>query len=465
MWNQVIKINQAISGFVWGAPMLILMMGVGIYLSFCTKGIQLRRFGYAMRNTIGKVFEKQTAKKGEITPFQAVTTALAATVGIGNIAGVTWAITAAGPGVLFWLWVSAIVGMCTKYAEVVLAIRFRERNQLGEWVGGPMYYIRNGLGKKWNPLAVLFSIFGALAAFGIGNAVQVGNIANVMNTAIQSVCPGATAWEKEINLAIGILVASLTAFVLIGGLGRIGAVTECLVPVMALTYILACVAVILANLDQLIPVLVSIFRGAFKPAAVVGGAGGFTLLRTITWGVRRGVFSNEAGLGSAPIAHASSSETNPVKQGMYGIFEVFMDTIVICTLTGLSLLMSGIELSYGTIGTMALNAKALGTVFGEQFGIWIIAVGGTLFAIATIFGWALYGTRCCEFVFGSKSVDIYHILYVMAVLTGATMELRLVWDIADTLNGLMAIPNLVALIGLSDIIVNLGKNHFSQRSR
>ena len=465
MWNKVTEINRAISGFVWGAPMLILMMGAGIYLSYRTNCIQLRRFGYAMRNTIGRVFEKQTAKPGEMTPFQAVTTALAATVGIGNIAGVTWAITAAGPGVLFWLWVSAAVGMCTKYAEVVLAIRFRERNKMGEWVGGPMYYIRNGLGEKWNPLAVLFAAFGALAAFGIGNAVQVGNIADVMNTAVQSVCPNAIAWQAEINLIVGIVVAILTAFVLLGGLGRIGAVTERLVPIMALTYIFACVAVILANLDQLIPVMISIFRGAFEPAAVVGGAGGFTLTRTITWGVKRGVFSNEAGLGSAPIAHASSSETNPVKQGMYGIFEVFMDTIVICTLTGLSLLMSGIELSYGTVGTMALNAKALGTVFGEQIGIWIIAVGGTLFAIATIFGWALYGTRCCEFVFGSKSIDAYHILYMMVVFVGATMELGLVWDIADTLNGLMAIPNLVALIGLSDVVVRLGEHHFSKRSR
>ncbi len=465
MWNKIADINGVINEVVWGIPMLLLMMGVGVYLSYRTDFIQVKKLGYALKNTMGKIFHSQSAGEGEITPFQAVTTALAATVGIGNIAGITWAITMAGPGVLFWLWVSALIGMCTKYAEVVLAIRFRERNEMGDWVGGPMYYIRNGLGKKWNWLAILFSVFGALAAFGIGNAVQVGNVASVVNTAIQSFCPEAEMWEGEINLVLGSTLAILTAFVLFGGVKRIGSVTECLVPVMAVVYIAACLMVIFANMDQLVPTLCAILQGAFEPVAVVGGVGSFTLLKTMTWGVKRGVFSNEAGLGSAPIAHAASSETNPVKQGLYGIFEVFMDTIIICTLTGFCLLMSGIELPYGTAGTMTLNAEALGTLFGRKAGVLIITVGVVLFAVATVFGWALYGTRCCEFVFGSKSIELYQTIYVMVIVVGATMELELAWDIADTLNGLMAIPNLIALMGLSGIVVKLTNNHFAKSRR
>ncbi len=455
--------NSAVNNIVWGVPMLILLVGAGIWLTVRTKFFQFRKFGYAMKNTIGKIFKKTNAGKGEITPFQAVSTALAATVGTGNIAGITFAITLGGAGAIFWLWITALIGMCTKYAEVVLSVKYRERNAKGDWVGGPMYYITNGLGKNWKWLSVIFCIFGALAAFGIGNAVQVGNITDSVNTAIQSFAPAAADSAQTINLIIGVVIAVIVALVLIGGIKRLGSVTEKLVPVMSAVYIIACLIVIFANIGNIGTVFGMIFKGAFNPSAVVGGVGGFTLMQCITWGVKRGVFSNEAGLGSAPIAHAATSETNPVKQGLYGIFEVFMDTIVICTLTGLSLLMSGIDLNYGVKGTTALNAQAFGTIFGDRFGSIIIAVGITLFALSTILSWGLYGSRCCEYMFGSKSIKIYQVIFVLITVVGATMELGLAWDIADTLNGLMAIPNLVALIGLSGIVAKLTKDHIASK--
>lgn len=462
MWEIVSNINSAINNVVWGVPMLILLVGTGLFLTCRTRFVQFSKFGYAMGNTIGKVFKKQKAGSGEVTPFQAVSTALAATVGTGNIAGITWAITLGGPGSLFWLWATALIGMCTKYSEVILSVRFREKNDRGDWVGGPMYYIRNGLGKKWNWLAIIFSVFGALAAFGIGNAVQIGNITDSINTAIQTFVPSAKAHVNTINLILGLGLAAITAIVLLGGLKRLANVAERLVPFMATIYILTCLTVIFMNIQKIGPVFVSIFQGAFNPSAAVGGISGFTIIQTITWGVKRGVFSNEAGLGSAPIAHAASSEKDPVKQGLYGIFEVFMDTIVICTMTGLTLLMSGIDLSYGVKGTTALNSAALGTIFGNRFGSLIIAVCITLFALSTMLSWALYGARCCEFIFGSKSIKIYQTLFVFVVIIGATMELGLAWDIADTLNGLMAIPNLVGVIGLSGVVVKLTKDHFQK---
>jgi AGCS family alanine or glycine:cation symporter len=453
-------INSAINDVVWGIPMLVLLIGAGLFLSIRTGFIQFRKFGYAMKNTLGKLFTKQEAGEGAVTPFQAVSTALAATVGTGNIAGITFAVTLGGAGSIFWLWVSALIGMCTKYAEVVLAVRYRERNEKGDWVGGPMYYITNGLGKNWKWLAVIFSTFAMLASFGIGNAVQVGNITDSVNTAIQAFIPSAVNSKPMINVVIGVIVAVVVGIVLIGGVKRLGVVTERLVPVMSLIYIISSLIVIIVNIDRLGGVFVDIFRGAFNPSAVVGGVGGITLKTAITWGFKRGVFSNEAGLGSAPIAHAASSESNPVKQGLYGIFEVFMDTIVICTLSGVTLLVSGIDLSYGVQGTTALNAAAFGTVFGEKIGGLIIAIGISLFALSTVLSWGLYGTRCCEYLFGHKSIRIYQCIFVPVVVIGATMDLGLAWDIADTLNGLMAIPNLVALFGLSGVVVKLTREHF-----
>lgn len=458
----VADVNSFINGIVWGIPMLILLMGAGLFLTGRLRAVQFRKFGYAMKNTIGKIFHKHEAGEGEVTPFQALTTALAATVGTGNIAGITTAITLGGPGSIFWLWISALVGMATKYSEVVLAVKYRERNANGDWVGGPMYYIRKGLGSGWGWLAGLFCLFGALASFGIGNAVQVGNITDSVNTAIQSFLPAAADSQGTINLVLGIVIAIVVGIVLLGGIKRIGNVTEKLVPFMAVVYILACLSVIIVNAGQIGPVVVSIFQGAFNPQAAVGGVAGFTVIQCLTWGVKRGVFSNEAGLGSAPIAHAATSESNPIKQGVYGIFEVFMDTIVICTLSGLTILCSGIDLNYGVQGTTSLNAQALGTLFGDRFGSLLIAVALALFALSTVLSWGLYGSRCVEGLFGTKAIKVYQVIFVLVVVVGATMDLSLAWDIADTLNGLMAIPNLFGLIGLSGVVVKLTKEHFAK---
>ena len=458
-------INNAINGVVWGPPMLLLLVGTGIFLTIRTKGFQFTHFGYCMKNTLGKLFTKHEAKAGELTPLQAVSTALSATVGTGNIAGITLAITLGGPGAIFWLWITALIGMCTKYAEVMLAVKYRERNSSGDWVGGPMYYIKNGLSKNWHWLSYLFCVFAVLASFGIGNAVQVGNITSAINTAIQAFNPNAVGMEGNVNLIIGIVLAIVVGLVFLGGLKRLGVITEKLVPIMSLIYIVSCLIIIGFNIDKIGYVFTIIIKGAFNPSAVVGGISGFTIMQCITWGVKRGVFSNEAGLGSAPIAHAASSEKNPVKQGLYGVFEVFMDTIVICTLTGITLLISGIDLNYGVSGSTALNVQAFSTVMGAQVGSLIIAIGLGLFALSTILSWGLYGTRCCEFMFGTKVNKIYQIIFVLVVVVGATMKLDLAWEIADTLNGLMAIPNLIAIIGLSGVVVKLTKEHFKGEAK
>ena len=446
----IASINGAINNFVWGVPMLVLLVGGGILLTIRCKGVQFRKFGYAMKNTIGKIFKKGEAKEGEITPFQAMSTALAGTVGTGNIAGITTAVTLGGPGTIFWLWITALIGMATKYSEVLLAVKFREKNKYGDWVGGPMYYI---------------CIFAALAAFGIGNAVQVGNITDSVNTVILSFNPDFSG-QSTVNVVLGLILVVLTAIVLFGGIKRLGAVTEKLVPFMAVVYIVACVIVLVYYGAYLPAVFSKIFTGAFSPEGVTGGAVGSVIL-VITWGVKRGVFSNEAGLGSAPMAHAATSETDPVKQGLYGIFEVFMDTIVICSLSGLTILCAAeggaLNLNIGTEGTTALNAQALGSVFTQKGGAIIIAVGLALFAFSTILSWALYGTRCCEFLFGSKAIKPYQIIFLVIIFVGATMELSLAWSIADTLNGLMAIPNLIALVGLSGVVVRETKRHFSEK--
>ena len=462
-----------LNGIAWGPWMLILLVGTGIYMSIRTGFLQFAKFGYAMRNTIGKVFNKQTAGEGEVTPFQAVTTALAATVGTGNIAGVTGAIAVGGPGAVFWMWVSALFGMMTKYSEVVLAIRYRERNTKGDWVGGPMYYIKNGLGKKWTWLAFLFSLLGALAAFGIGNMTQVNTIATSINTAIDAF-GGNTASNSVYffgqtvpfsSLIIGGVVAVIVALVLFGGIKRIGQVAEKLVPLMASVYIICGISVICMNIESIGAVFAMIFKGAFSAEAAIGGAFGITIMTTIQKGVGRGVFSNEAGLGSAPMAHAASCETDPVKQGLYGIFEVFMDTIVICTLTALTLLCgveSGVEISWGTSAGAEMISKSFATVFGTQAGSLIVAVAISLFALTTILSWSLYGSRCCEFLLGTKFVPVYQVIFVAVVIIGSALELEMVWNIADTLNGFMAIPNLVALLGLSGVVIKLTKEHFNK---
>ena len=462
------EIVTAVDDFAWGPVMLVLLVGTGLYLSIRSGFLQFTKFGYAMRNTIGKVFKKQTAGKGEVTPFQAMTTALAGTVGTGNIAGVTGAIFIGGPGAVFWLWVSALVGMVTKYSEVVLAVRYRERNEAGDWVGGPMYYIKNGLGKSWIWLAYIFAFFGITASFGIGNTTQVDSIATAIGTAVSAF--GGDASNTVFRIAIGVVVAVIVAFVIIGGIKRIGAVTERMVPAMAVIYIIASLVVVFGNIGQIGNVLGDIFRGAFNPSAVCGGAVGIAVMTTIQKGIARGVFSNEAGLGSAPIAHAATSETDPVKQGVYGIFEVFMDSIVICTLTSLALLMGlygqGAELAWGQGAGSEMVVQAFSGIFSGKVAAIIIAVGLSLFALSTVLSWALYGSRCCEFLFGriaKPATMVYKVIFCIVLIIGSTLGLDIVWDIGDALNGLMAIPNLIALLLLSGTTIKITKEHFSNK--
>ena len=467
------EIVSILNGIAWGPWMLLLLVGTGVYLSIRMGFPQFCKFGYAMRNTLFKIFSRQEAGEGEVTPFQAVATALAATVGTGNIAGVTGAICVGGPGAVFWMWISALFGMATKYAEVVLSIRYRERNAQGDWVGGPMYYIRNGLGKQWNWLSMVFCVLGALAAFGIGNMTQVNTIASSINTAIDSFGGSTAAYSVALlgqnipisSIMTGAVVAMVIGMVLFGGIKRIGAVAERMVPVMAAIYILASLIIIGANISSVGPIFAMIFKGAFNADAALGGVFGITIMTTIQKGVGRGVFSNEAGLGSAPMAHAASSETDPVKQGLYGIFEVFMDTIVICTLTALTLLCGAQDqIVWGQSAGAELISVSFSGVFGAQVGSSIVAVGITLFALSTILSWSLYGTRCCEYLLGSKAAKVYQIIFVAVILVGATLELELVWNIADTLNGFMAIPNLIALLGLSPVVIKLTKEHFAKIS-
>ncbi len=471
------EIVAKVDGFAWGPWLLILLVGTGIYMSCRVGFIQFGKFGYAMKNTLGRMFEKSEAGEGEITPFQAVTTALAGTVGTGNIAGVTGAIAIGGPGAVFWMWISALFGMVTKYSEVFLAVKYRERNDKGEWAGGPMYYITNGMGKNWKWLAVLFALLAGLASFGIGNMTQVNTIATSINTFID-VCGGNTAANTITlmgnavpvsSLIIGIIVAVIAAVVLIGGVKRIGSVTEKLVPFMAVVYIIASIAVVIGNAGELGKVFGWIFQGAFTPKGVLGGAVGSTIMLTIQKGVGRGVFSNEAGLGSAPMAHASSSETNPVKQGLFGIFEVFMDTIVICTLTALVVLTGisklyagGADFAWGASAGTELVSASFGTILGNGLGAFIVALGIALFALSTILSWALYGTRCMEYLFGTKARLPYLIVFVLAIVVGATLKLDVVWNLADALNGFMAVPNLIAVLVLSPVVIKATKEHFSQ---
>ena len=471
--SEIVKILNDIA---WGPWMLLLLVGTGVYLTVRNGFPQITKFGYAMKNTIGKIFQKQEAGEGEITPFQAVTTALAATVGTGNIAGVTGAIAVGGPGAVFWMWLSALFGMVTKYAEVVLAVRYRERNAKGDWVGGPMYYIKNGMGKNWTWLAMVFSLLGALAAFGIGNMTQVNTIAGAINNAIDAFGGNTAANSFEVfgqmvpfsSLVIGGIIAVIVALVLFGGVKRIGTVTELMVPVMAAIYIVCALCVVFTNIGSVGAIFAMIFKGAFSAEAALGGAFGITIMTTIQKGVGRGVFSNEAGLGSAPIAHAATSETDPVKQGMYGIFEVFMDTIVICTLTALTVLCgveSGVAIEWGQSAGTEVIAAAFSTVFGAKIGSLLVAVSIGLFALSTILSWSLYGTRCCEFMLGTAKTRIYQVIFIAMVIVGATLELELVWNIADTLNGFMAVPNLIALLALSGVVVKLTKEHFAELNK
>lgn len=453
MLESIIKINQAVNGFIWGVPAMICIIGVGLLLSVRTRFIQVRKFGAALKNTIGKIFDKTQAKDGSMSPFQAVCTALAGTVGTGNIAGVAGAIALGGPGAIFWMWCSAFLGMCTKFSEVTLAIHFREKNANGEYVGGPMYYIKNGLSKKWHFLAVLYALFGVLTVFGTGNATQVNTIVSSIHSALHNLHIIDGTVDERANLIFGIFIAAFVAMVLLGGIQRIGQVSEKLVPFMAALYVILAIGVVILHISRVPAVFAMIFKSAFTPQAATGGIIGSMFL-SMKKGVSRGIFSNEAGLGTGSIAHACADTNNAVHQGMFGIFEVFMDTIVICTLTGLVILLGAPNIVYGQAAGAELTISGFTATYGGWVSIFT-AVAMCCFAFSTIIGWGLYGSRCIEFLGGEKLVRPFLVAYSFVSIIGATINLGLLWDIADTFNGLMAIPNLIALLILSGQVKKL----------
>ena len=453
MLESIIKINQTVNGFIWGVPAMICIIGVGLLLSVRTRFIQVRKFGAAMKNTIGKIFDKTQAKDGSMSPFQAVCTALAGTVGTGNIAGVAGAIALGGPGAIFWMWCSAFLGMCTKFSEVTLAIHFREKNANGEYVGGPMYYIKNGLSKKWYFLAVLYALFGVLTVFGTGNATQANTIVSSIHSALHNLHIIDGTVDERANLIFGIFIAAFVAMVLLGGIKRIGQVSEKLVPFMAVLYVILAIGVVILHINRVPAVFAMIFKSAFTPQAATGGVIGSMFL-SMKKGVSRGIFSNEAGLGTGSIAHACADTNNAVHQGMFGIFEVFMDTIVVCTLTGLVILLGAPNIVYGQAAGAELTISGFTATYGGWVSIFT-AVAMCCFAFSTIIGWGLYGSRCIEFLGGEKLVRPFLVAYSFVSIIGATINLGLLWDIADTFNGLMAIPNLIALLILSGQVKKL----------
>ena len=454
------KAERAVNGFVWGPVMLALLVGTGVFLTFRTGWVQVRRFGYIMKNTVGSLFRKKDAQDhgSNLSPFQAVTTALAGTVGTGNIAGVTGAIFIGGPGAVFWMWVSAFFGMCTKYAEIALALKFRDTDANGVHKGGPMYYIEKGLGKGWKWLAVLFAVLGGVASFGIGNIAQSSEIAGAM-TGLFGLDP----------LVTGIALTILVGIVVIGGVKRIGQVTSLLVPFMSVFYVAAGIVVILMRITDIPAVFAHIFSSAFGVRPFAGGVGGYAIMAAMKNGFARGVFSNESGLGSAPIAHAASSTAEPADQAIWGVFEVFFDTIVICSITAFAVLLSGFELgeasleAFGTKGSAAVaafNAILPGTLGGT-----IIQASLVFFALSTILSWSYYGERCWGYLSGDNKIvtSIYKIIFVLFCVVGATGSGQLMWDVSDTLNGAMAIPNLIALLLLSSAVASITKEYFKDK--
>lgn len=461
-------VNGAVNGFVWGIPMLIMLVGTGILMTCLTGWFQARHFHYWWRKTVGGIFHDKnvtshTAKEDrQISQFQSLCTALAATIGTGNIAGVAAAIASGGPGAVFWMWIVAFFGMMTNYSENVLGIYYRRKNHAGEWNGGAMYYLRDGLGAKKHcrklgaVLAVLFSIFCVLASFGIGNMSQINSIAVNMQSAFG--IP---------YLATGIILMIFAGLIIIGGLKRIASVTEKLVPFMAIAYVILSVIIVIHNHALVGASFVSIFKGAFGLRAVGGGIVGEGVKLAVTWGMKRGVFSNEAGLGSSVMVHSTSNVKEPVMQGMWGIFEVFADTIIVCSLTAMVILTSGlVDLNTGLMVSeaqkTALVAEAFEGTFGKA-GASFIAIAILLFAFSTVLGWSIYGTKGFEFLFGEKATIFYKIVFVAFIVIGATMDLELAWDLSDTFNGLMAIPNLIGVLTLSGTVYKITKNYTDRK--
>ena len=435
--------------FLWGLPLIFGILGTGIFMTLRLKGLQFRKISYALKNTLGKIFEKHNEElDGEISPFQALATALAGTVGTGNIVGVSTAILLGGPGAIFWMWLAAILGMVTKFSEVSLSVAFREKRN-GRFVGGPMYYIKNGLHKDW--LAKAFAIFAGIAVFGIGNSTQSNAISGVLRQNF-NISP----------LLTGVILSVICAIVIVGGINSITKVTEKLVPFMSLIYILGCLTILFINRANIIPAFSSIFTNAFTSQGLTGSLAGISIKQIASSGIARGVFTNEAGLGSSPIAHATATTDHPCRQGIWGITEVFLDTMIICTMTALVILTTGV-ISNTEVDASGLVALAFSK--GASFGGLIVSIGITLFALSTILGWAYYGESSLTFLFGDKIVIPYRIVYVIFVFIGANIDLGLAWTIANILNGFMAIPNLIAIILLSPVVIRLSKDFFKDPDR
>jgi len=471
MVEKIEEINSVINNIVWGIPALVLLIGTGVLMTVLTKGFQFTHFGHMMKETIGGVFKKRDVLKSDdknsISQFQALCTALSATIGTGNIAGIAYAITMGGPGAVFWMWVAAIFGMMTNYSENVLGIYFRKRNEQGEWCGGAMYYLRNGLGNKKHcaalgkVLAVLFSIFAIFASFGIGNMGQVASIREGISNVLTF-----TGDARKDGIIIGVVIALVAALVIVGGLTRIAKANEKIVPFMACFYIVGALAIVIMNANMIIPALSAIFKNAFSMTAAAGGVGGAVIKQAVTWGFKRGVFSNEAGLGSSVMVHSASNVKEPVTQGLWGIFEVFFDTIIVCTLTALLILTTGIvDLNTGASLTGAANLGLATEAFTNSFGSFggiFIAIAVTLFAFSTVLGWSYYGTKAWEFLFGTKATIIYKIIFIAVIVLGSALNADLVIDLSDTFNGLMAIPNLIGVLSLSGTVMAI-TNNYSKR--
>ncbi|HWV08153.1 MAG TPA: sodium:alanine symporter family protein [Pseudomonas sp.] len=441
-------VNQ-VNSLVWGPPMLVLILGTGFFLMLRLKFMPLAKIGAGFR-LMWQGRKKDDEESGEISPFQALMTCLAATVGTGNIAGVATAIFLGGPGALFWMWCTALVGMATKYCEVVLAVHYREKDERGEHVGGPMYAIKNGLGKKWLWLGTAFAIFGGLAGFGIGNMVQVNSMAHALETTF-----AVPLWVT------GLVTMIIVGLVILGGIKRIGKVAAALVPFMCVAYIIASVVVLVVNASAIPGAFELIFTYAFTPIAATGGFAGAAVMAAIRFGVARGIFSNEAGLGTAGIAQAAGTTNSPVRSGMIGMLGTFIDTIIICSMTGLAIICSGVWTS-GASGA-ALSAAAFESAM-PGFGGAILSIALVIFAFTTILGWSYFGERCWEFMVGTKAILPFRIIWVLAVPFGAVAQLDFAWLLADTLNGLMAIPNLLSLLLLSPVVIKLTRDHFAKEA-
>jgi AGCS family alanine or glycine:cation symporter len=448
MVDQITAANSWLNGYVWGWPMIVLLLGTGILLTVLTGGVQFRYLGFALREVLGKLTQKSTAP-GTVSPFQAVATALASTVGVGNIAGVATAISIGGPGALFWLWVSGVLGMCTKFAEIVIALHYRETDETGAMRGGAMYTLKNGLGLPW--MGTLFALLVSLAAFGIGNMVQANSVADSLRATFD-ISPSIT----------GIAMALLAGAVILGGIRRISEVTEFLVPFMALFYLGGALVVLVRFAGALPGAFGLVFEGAFSGSAATGGFAGATVMMALRYGVARGLFSNEAGLGSAPMVHAAARTDHPARQGLYGIFEVFVDTILVCTATGLAILATGVWDDGGTGAALAGQAFSVG--LPGTWGNIVVTTSLVMFAFSTVIGWSYYGETGIVYLIGARATLPYRLLWLVFIYLGAIGSLHLVWDVADTLNGLMALPNLISVLASIPILLKLKREFFASQA-